>query len=125
MRIAVATIGKDVSPYLEICDEYVIYHAENNKIEEEERVSARVHNPGYLLGKEINVIIAGSMDRGSIKFFRERNIVICINVSGDAKEIVNAYLNSEIAALAEDFMSDELHPEAHDCKYEDHDHEEC
>lgn len=125
MKIAVATMGTEVSPYLEICDEYVIYRAENKNIEEEERVSARVHNPGYLLGKEINVIIAGNMDKGSIKFFRERNIVICINVSGDAKEIVNAYLNSDIAAIAEDYVSDEPQPEEHECKYEEHVREEC
>lgn len=125
MKIAVATMGTEVSPYLEICDEYVIFETEGDKIIGESRVSAKTHNPGYLLGQGIQVIIAGSMDRGSIKFFTERKIIICINVTGDAKEIAYAYMNSDIAALPEDYVSDELHPVAHDCKYEDHDHEEC
>ena len=125
MKIAAATVGLEVSPYLEICDYYVIFDTEGDVIVDEVSVSARAHNPGYLLGQGIKAIIAGSMDGGSIKFFRESGIDICINVTGNAEEAVHAYLRGELSVLPADFISDEPHPEEHDCKYEDHEHEEC
>lgn len=122
MKFAVATTGLEVSPYLEICDYYVIFDAEGDVIVDEISVSARLHNPGYLLGQGIKAVIAGSMDKGSVKFFKERNIEIFINVTGNAIEAAKAYLQGELTPLPEDFASDEPSPEPHDCKYEEHDH---
>ncbi|MEE1086450.1 MAG: dinitrogenase iron-molybdenum cofactor [Schaedlerella sp.] len=123
MKIAAATMGLEVSPYLEICDYYVIFDTEGDTIVDEISVSARTHNPGYLLSQGIQAIIAGSMDMGSIKFFSERNIDICINVTGNAIDAVNAYLKGELTVLPADFVSDEKNPAPHDCKNEEH--EEC
>ncbi|MBO5461034.1 MAG: hypothetical protein J5983_04480 [Ruminococcus sp.] len=120
MKIAAAATGLEVSPYLEICDYYVIFEEYNGKIVGEESVSARTHNPGYLIGQEIKAIIAGSMDLGSIKFFQEREIDVCVNVTGSAVKAAEAYIKGELTVLSADFQSDELSPKPHDCKYEEH-----
>ena len=123
MKIAVATVGLDVSQYLEICDYYVVFDAEGEIIIDEISVSARTHNPGYLLGQGIQAIIAGSMDEGSIKFFSERGIKIYINVTGNAIEAAQACLKGELKELPDDYVSDELSPAPHDCKAEEHEHD--
>lgn len=124
MKFAVATTGLEVSPFLEICDYYVIYDAEGELIIDEISVSARQHNPGYLVSQEIKAIIAGSMDKGSVKFFKERGIEVFLNVTGNANEAAAAYLKGQLTPLPEDFVSDEPTPEPHDCKYEEHEHVE-
>lgn len=120
MKFAVAVTGLEVSPFLEICDYYVVFDAEGDMIVDEISVSARSHNPGYLLGEKVQAIIAGSMDRGSIRFFQERGVDIFINVSGNALEAAKSYLAGKLSAVPADFISDEAEPVPHDCKYEDH-----
>lgn len=119
MRVAVATIGTDVTPILNICDYFVVFSTDNGNIVEETRISARKHNAGYLAEQNINALIAGSMDEGSVKFFQERDILLYTSVSGTAVEAVEACVKNEIRPLPVRVTEEE----PHECKNKDHDHD--
>lgn len=96
MKIAVASMGKQVAEHFGHCENFNLFDCENEKITGSESVSNPGHRPGFLpnfLGeKGVNVIISGGMGGGAIDIFNSREIEVIVGASGDAQTAVKSYL---------------------------------
>lgn len=100
MKIAVASDKGMVTEHFGHCEEFVIFDIENNEIIK----SAPIANPGhrpwflpnFLNDRGVNVIISGGMGGGAIDIFNEKNIEVIVGARGNAKTIVENYLQGSL-----------------------------
>lgn len=96
MKIAVASEKNMVTEHFGHCESFSIFEVENNEIIKSESIKNPGHKPGFLpnflndLG--VNVIISGGMGGGAIEIFNEKGIEVIIGAQGNAKTIVEKYL---------------------------------
>jgi predicted Fe-Mo cluster-binding NifX family protein len=114
MKIAVASMGNQISAHFGHCESFRIFTTENGAIVTETNVANPGHKPGFLpnfLGDMgVEVIIAGGMGGGAVEIFNERNIEVVVGAEGDARAAVTAYLKGELKSTGS---------VCHDHKYED------
>lgn len=116
MRIAVASEGLDVSPYFEHCISFTIYTIDCGIIAE----CQNMPNPRLQYGSlasllvelEVDVVIAGCMERASAHALTEANIEVVFGVVGTARAATEAYLAKTLISSDEWCDYDE---EAPDC----------
>jgi predicted Fe-Mo cluster-binding NifX family protein len=100
MKIAVASMGSNVSGHFGHCESFRVFDAENGVITAASVVPNPGHKPGFLpnfLGDMgVEVIIAGGMGGGAVEIFNERNIEVIVGASGDARAAAEAYLKGEL-----------------------------
>lgn len=100
VKIAVAVDNGKVTEHFGHCEEFVIFDSINNQIDKEESTVNPGHRPGFLpnfLNKmDVDVIISGGMGNGAIDIFNENGIEVVVGASGDAKEVVEKYLEGSL-----------------------------
>lgn len=100
MKIAVACEGKQVTEHFGHCQNFLIYHVENEKITEEKSIPNPGHKPGFLpnflADRGVTVMISGGMGGGAVDIFNERNVEVIVGASGDAKTAVENYLKGQL-----------------------------
>jgi predicted Fe-Mo cluster-binding NifX family protein len=102
LKIAVASDNGMVTQHFGHCEGFMVFDAENGQIVKSEVVASPGHRPGFLpvflsdLG--VNVIISGGMGGGAIDIFNEKGIEVVIGASGEAKEVVEAYLSGNLTS---------------------------
>jgi predicted Fe-Mo cluster-binding NifX family protein len=100
MKIAVASENGMVTEHFGHCEGFMIFDTENNQIVKSETIANPGHRPGFLpnflADRGVNVIISGGMGGGAIEIFNERNIEVIIGARGNAKAVVEAYLQGTL-----------------------------
>ena len=95
-KIAVASENGMVTEHFGHSVEYMIFETENKEIIKSETIASPGHKkgflPNFLADKGVNVIISGGMGAGAIEIFNERNVEVVVGATGDAKAVVEAYL---------------------------------
>jgi len=100
MKIAVACEKDMVTEHFGHCENFNIYVVEDYKIVGSKSIPNPGHRPGFLpnflndLG--VNVIISGGMGGGAIDIFNEKGIEVILGASGNAKAVVEAYLQGSL-----------------------------
>ena len=102
MKIAVAADGNLVSGHFGHCEAFQLFETIEGKISRTETLPNPGHKPGflpnYLHEKGINVIISGGMGGGAVDLFNENNIEVVTGARGDAKEVVERYLEGALSS---------------------------
>jgi C_GCAxxG_C_C family probable redox protein len=100
IKIAVASDNEMVTEHFGHCANFNIFEVENNQIIKSESISNPGHRPGFLPNflndMGVNVIISGGMGGGAIDIFNEKGIEVIVGASGNAKAIVEAYLQGTL-----------------------------
>ncbi|AHF08731.1 iron-sulfur cluster carrier protein MrpORP [Dehalobacter restrictus] len=100
MKIAVASEGKMVTEHFGHCEGFIIYEAENGQIAKSETIANPGHKPGFLPNflndRGVKVIISGGMGGGAIDIFNEKGIEVITGASGEAKTVVEQYLQGNL-----------------------------
>jgi predicted Fe-Mo cluster-binding NifX family protein len=100
MKIAVASMGTQVSTHFGHCENFRIYDTADGAVLKEENIPNPGHKPGFLpnfLGDHsVEVIIAGGMGGGAVEIFNERKIEVIVGATGDARATVEKYLRGEL-----------------------------
>ena len=103
MKIAVSCNGSQIWPHFGHCENFMVYEAEEGKIESEQSVPNPGHRPGFLpnflADMGVEVMIAGGMGGGAVDIFNERGVEVVLGAQGDAKPAVEAYLRGELRLL--------------------------
>jgi len=102
MKIAVASERELVTEHFGHCKNFNIYEVERNNIIKEISIPNPGHKPGFLpnflndLG--INVIISGGMGAGAINIFNNKNIEVITGACGNARKLVESYIDGELVS---------------------------
>lgn len=114
MKIAVASEKEIVTGHFGHCENFNIYHVEDNKIIKSESIPNPGHKPGflpnYLNDLGINVIISGGMGGGAVEIFNEKGIKVVVGASGDAKVATQEYLEGKLKSTGS-VCNDHMHHE--------------
>jgi len=98
-----------------LCEGFIIFDTENNKIVKSETIANPGHKPGFLpnflADRGVNVIISGGMGGGAVDIFNERNIEVIVGARGDAKAAVEAYLQGSLKSTGSVCHEHEHHDE--------------
>ena len=115
MKIAVACMGTEVAGHFGHCENFRLYDTENGAIQTETSVPNPGHKPGFLpnfLGDMgVKAIIAGGMGGGAVEIFNDRDILVVVGASGDARAAVEAYLKGELHSTGA-ICHDHVHEDA-------------
>lgn len=105
MKIAVASEKELVTEHFGHCENFNIFHVQDNKIVKVESIPNPGHVPGYLPNflndMGVNIIVSGGMGGGAVKIFKEKGIEVITGVKGTAKDIVTDYLDGKLEATNE------------------------
>ena len=100
MRIAEASDNEMVTEHFGHCERFILFDAENDKVEKSETIANPGHRPGFLpnflADRGVNVIISGGMGGGAVDIFNQRNIEVIVGAKGNAKAAVEAYLEGSL-----------------------------
>ncbi|HZJ76434.1 MAG TPA: NifB/NifX family molybdenum-iron cluster-binding protein [Oscillospiraceae bacterium] len=100
IKIAVASEKEMVTEHFGYCSNFNIFEVEDNQIVKSESVPNPGHKRGFLpvflSDMGIEVIISGGMGGGAIDIFNSKGIEVIVGVSGDAKAVVEAYLQGSL-----------------------------
>lgn len=122
MRIAVTYDNGEVFQHFGHSEQFKVYEVEDGKVVSSEVVGSdgQGHGAlaGLLAGKGIDVLICGGIGGGAVNALTQAGIELCAGQSGDADEVVEAYLRGELTSTG---ANCDHHGEDHDCG--DHDHE--
>jgi predicted Fe-Mo cluster-binding NifX family protein len=100
MKIAVASEGMMITEHFGHCENFIIFHVENEQIIKNESIANPGHKPGFLpnflndLG--VKVIISGGMGGGAVNIFNEKGIEVITGASGSAEAVVQRYLQGKL-----------------------------
>jgi len=99
MRIAVPVTGGSPAEHFGHCEQFAIFHTDDNgkEIDGVVMVPAPPHQPGllpeWLRGLGVDVILAGGMGRRARDLFGSHGIEVVIGVRGDdPRAVADAYL---------------------------------
>jgi len=118
MKIAVASENGTVSEHFGRCEGFIIFKIKNNQIIKSETVANPGHRPRFLpnflndIG--INVIISGGMGGGAVDIFNEKNIEVIVGAKGNAKTVIEAYLQGLLKTNGSVCHEHLHHDECHD-----------
>lgn len=100
IKIAVASENERVTEHFGHCPNFNVFEVEDNKIIKSESIPSPGHKPGflpnYLNDMGVNVVISGGMGGGAIDIFNEKGIEVIVGASGNAKAVVEAYLQGSL-----------------------------
>lgn len=115
MKIAVASDSGMVAGHFGHCENFNVFHVENDQVVQHEVVANPGHKPGFLpnflndLG--VNVIIAGGMGGGAVEIFNEKGIEVVVGVRDSAVNAAELYLKGELASTGSICHEHEHHGE--------------
>ena len=116
MKIAVASMGNEVSGHFGHCENFNIYKVEDNKIVSEEFVLSPGHEKGllpkFLNEHEVKTIISGGIGKGAIDLFNEYGIEVITGASGNAKEAACGAITGTLKSTGSVCHN---HEHAHEC----------
>ncbi|MGI6732136.1 MAG: NifB/NifX family molybdenum-iron cluster-binding protein [Anaerovoracaceae bacterium] len=102
IKIAVASENQMVAEHFGHCENFNIFDTEGTQIIKSESVPNPGHRPGFLPNflndKGVKVVISGGMGGGAIDIFNEKGIEVIVGASGNAKEVVEAYLDGSLSS---------------------------
>lgn len=97
MKIAVAADDRVIAGHFGLCQDYIVFNAEDGKITGEE-----VHkNPGhadgmtpplFIAGLGVDAAIGGTVAPHALKVMQDAGVDVVLGASGGVKEAVEAYL---------------------------------
>lgn len=100
IKIAVASEQDKVTDHFGHCANFNIFETDKGEILKSESILNPGHKkgflPAYLREKGVSVIIAGGMGKGAMDLCREQEIEVIIGATGQASEVVNAYLQGNL-----------------------------
>ena len=101
IKIAIPTVGNNLTAHFGHCEKFTIIEAEGNKIINTYEINPPMHQPGvypmFLAEQGVNIIISGGMGQRAQDLFTSHNIQVCLGVnSGDPSELARQYLNNEL-----------------------------
>lgn len=115
MKIAVASDKDKVAEHFGHCESFNIFMVVDGKIANGESIPNPGHRPGYLPNYlhdlNVKVIIAGGMGGGAIDIFNAKGIKVITGASGEAKDVVNHYLQGELQTTGSVCHNHERHAE--------------
>ena len=95
MKIAVASVGKDVAEHFGHCEAFALFDVDNGQIIKEEIIPNPGHKPGFLPNflheKGVTAIISGGMGGGAIDIFNEKKIMVVTGASGEAAQAARSF----------------------------------
>ncbi|AKL96426.1 dinitrogenase iron-molybdenum cofactor biosynthesis protein [Clostridium aceticum] len=116
MKIAVASENGMVTEHFGHCESFYIFDVENNQIVNSKSIPNPGHRPGflpnYLNDMGVNVIISGGMGSGAIDIFNEKGIEVILGASGNAKAVVEKYLQGNLKSVG---SACHQHQHQHEC----------
>ncbi len=120
MKIAVASMGQEVSPHFGHCENFNLYDRETGTWE---NLPSPGHQcgflPTFLKNAGAGVVIAGGMGRGAQENCRRAGLEVITGASGSAKAAVERYLAGELvstgAVCDHDHEGGHHHGEGHEC----------
>ena len=100
IKIAVASEKGMVTEHFGHCEGFMVFDIENNQIVKNVTIANPGHRPGFLPNflndMGVNVIISGGMGGGAVDIFNEKNIKVIVGARGNAKAVVEAYLQGSL-----------------------------
>lgn len=100
MKIAVASERDMVTEHFGYCLNFNIYETMENKIVNSQSIANPGHRPGFLPNflndMGVNVVISGGMGASAIKIFNEKGIEVITGARGEAKKVVEQYLQGNL-----------------------------
>jgi predicted Fe-Mo cluster-binding NifX family protein len=105
-RIAVAAEKDVVSDHFGLCEDFLYYNTDGEKITKIERF----HNPGHRpceLPEEviahggIDTIISGKLGKEAARIFQDKGVEVIIGAEGEAREIVDSYIHGKLHSEGE------------------------
>ncbi|MBC8530670.1 DUF134 domain-containing protein [Gehongia tenuis] len=122
MKIAVASMGQEVSPHFGHCENFNLYDPEAKTWE---NLPSPGHQcgflPTFLKNAGAGVVIAGGMGRGAQENCRRAGLEVITGASGSAKAAVERYLAGELVSTGavcdhdHDHEGGHHHGEGHEC----------
>lgn len=101
-RIAVAAEKDVVSGHFGLCEDFLYYNTDGEKITKIERF----HNPGHrpcelpetvmTHGGRIDTIIVGRLGKEAAKIFKDKGVEIILGAEGETRKIVDEYIHGEL-----------------------------
>ncbi|MEA4884181.1 MAG: NifB/NifX family molybdenum-iron cluster-binding protein [Clostridia bacterium] len=127
MIIAVGTENGVVYPHFGKAPEYTAYAIEDGKIVSKETISSPGHGvcgmPAFMQEHRVEVVIAGGIGQGAIENLIVRGIEVVAGASGNADQVVQAYLRGSLATSPQTCgCGGHGHDHAHEGRH-DHCHE--
>jgi predicted Fe-Mo cluster-binding NifX family protein len=104
------------------CKFFILMHAEDGKIVNEERLSPPPHEPGvlpkWLAEQGATDIIAGGMGQMAIKIFNQNGVNVFVGAPQlSAKELAEGFLNESLSFNANYCDHDHDHKHDHNCDH--------
>ena len=121
MKIAVTYNDGEVFQHFGHTEEFKVYDVEDGAVISSEVIGSNGTGHGALAGlladKDIDVLICGGIGGGAMNALSENGIEVCAGQSGDADDVVDAYLKGSLVSSG---VNCDHHGEGHSCE----DHEE-
>lgn len=119
MRVAVTYENGQVFQHFGHTEQFKLYDVENHQIQGVQIVSTNGQGHGVLAGflsdLDVNVLICGGIGGGAQTALNQANIKIYGGVSGNADDVVNAYVRGELTYNPDIKCSHHEHEEGHTC----------
>lgn len=100
MKIAIASVGKQVSEHFGHCENFHVYQIEDNQIKSADSLPNPGHKPGFLPkflnGLNVNVVVSGGMGAGAKELFKEKGIEVITGASGNVEDVLTQYLQGTL-----------------------------
>ncbi|MFC1731905.1 NifB/NifX family molybdenum-iron cluster-binding protein [candidate division KSB1 bacterium] len=100
-KIAIPTVGDNLTAHFGHCEYFTIIEAEKNKIIDTYTVTPPMHQPGvyprFLAEQGVNIVITGGMGQRAQELFTQNNIQVILGINpGNPAEIAQQYLNKQL-----------------------------
>ena len=101
LKIAIPTVGQNLTAHFGHCDFFTIIEAEGNMIKKEDFIIPPTHQPGvypkFLAEQGVNIVITGGMGQRAQELFRQNNIQVILGVNqGTPAELAKQYLDNQL-----------------------------
>lgn len=119
MRVAVTYENGHVFQHFGHTEQFKLYDVEDHQIQRMQIISANGQGHGalaeFLSDLDVNVLICGGIGGGAQTALNQANIKIYGGVSGNADDVVNAYVRGELTYNPDIKCSHHEHEEGHTC----------
>ena len=123
MRIAITYEHGMVGQHFGRTEEFKLYDVEDGKIVREQVISSNGMGHGMLAGvllqAEADVLICGGIGMGARMALEEIGIELLPGVSGEADEVIKAYLSSSLEYNPDETCHHHDHEEGHECHHDE------
>jgi len=101
MKIAIPTVGKNISNHFGRCNKYTFYDVQQNKlVNNYEKISPK-HAPSvipkFLKEEGVDIVITSGIGQKALSLFNSFDIEVLTGVSGEVEKIINNYIAGNLS----------------------------